>query len=883
MSPRHLNPLRRWAPALRVARREAVRAKGRSILVLGMIALPVLGVTAADVVIQTADVSGAEAIERRLGTADARISVQPGMARVSQGAGADDGSWASSGGGRGHTPATLADLEAVLGRDLAAVEVVEASQLVVTEVGVADIAVIETDLTDDLTDGLYRITEGRVADAPDEVVVNGALAARGFDIGDEFQVRSGPTLHVVGIGENTSVRGYPLAVAPLGSFELRTNPGSHRWLVDAGGAVTWDEVRALNEVGALVLSRAVLLDPPATSELDPDIAYGSETDDALIAVIALVVAMALLEVVLLAGPAFAVIARRMQRSLALMAATGATPPQARRVVLASGIVLGAGGALLGVGLGLLVAWLSLPIVQRFSDAYLGPYDVPWLHLVGIAGFGVLSALLAAIVPAWISSRQDVVSVLAGRRGDSKPSLRSPLLGVLLLGGGVALAAYGATTRQNGEYAIAVAAIVAVLGMTLLVPVVVVALSKLAGVLPLPMRYAVRDAARHRTRTVPAVAAVAATVAGVVALGIANASDAAESAATYTRELPMGQASLTSYQGRTDWDAYQRVAEQFVPEAQVTQVQGVQGNGRAWTDVVFRLDGERPLLSSYGSRLGTDVPVAGADGMLPGFVTGIDDDDRERAETALRAGGVVVFVSEDVTAEEATVVVRDHGRGSSGDPVRVTVPVAVITVDPLDSAFRGVLSVEAAAAGGVEAATMALVIDGAEISEAQEQDVSEALAAISPTLTFYVERGYQAPDENLIILLVLGALGGLLMLGGTLTATFLSLSDARPDLATLAAVGASPRTRRAVAASYALVIGVVGAVLGAAVGFIPGIAVTFPLTSTSYFGELDTSLPSHFIDIPWLLIGTLVIALPVLTAAVVGAATRSRLPLVARID
>ena len=876
-----MNPLRRWAPALRVARREAVRARGRSALVLGMIALPVLGVTAADVVIQTAKISGAEAIERRLGTADARITLEPGITKMRQTPDPDAGGW-SGDGGRREAVTGFTDLETVLGRDLAAVEVVEASQMVVTDVGVADIQVIETDLTDDLTDGLYRITEGRVATASDEVVVNGALAARGFGVGDPLEVRNGPTLNVVGIGESTSVRGYPLAVAPLGSFGLRTNPGSHRWLVDAGGAVTWDEVRALNEVGALVLSRAVLLDPPSTSQLDPDIQYSTGTDDALIAVIALVVVMALLEVVLLAGPAFAVIARRMQRSLALMAATGATPPQARRVVLASGIVLGAAGAVLGVGLGLLVAWLSLPVVQRFTDAFLGPFDVPWLHLVGIAGFGLLSALLAAIVPAWISSRQDVVSVLAGRRGDSKPSLRSPLLGVLLLGGGVALAVYGATTRQNGEYAIAVAAIVAVLGMILLVPFVVVGLSKLAGVLPLPMRYAVRDAARHRTRTVPAVAAVAATVAGVVALGIANASDAAKSEATYTYALPMGQASLTTYRGGADWDAYRRVAEQFVPDAQVMPVQGVQGNGRAWTDVVFRLDGERPFLTAYGSRLGTDVPVAGADGALPAFVNGIDEDERERAEAALRAGGAVVFVSENVTADEATLVVRAHGP-DSGDPVRVTMPVAAITVNPLDEAFRGVLSVEAAAAVGVEAATVGLVIDGAEISEAQEQDVQEALAAISPSLSFYVERGYQPPDENLIILLVLGALGGVLMLGGTLTATFLSLSDARPDLATLSAVGASPRTRRAVAASYAMVIGVVGAVLGAAVGFIPGVAVSFPLTNASYIQDIDPSLPGHFLAIPWLLIGSLVVALPLLTAAVVALATRSRLPLVARID
>jgi len=58
-----------------------------------------------------------------------------------------------------------------------------------------------------------------------------------------------------------------------------------------------------------------------------------------------------------------------------------------------------------------------------------------------------------------------------------------------------------------------------------------------------------------------------------------------------------------------------------------------------------------------------------------------------------------------------------------------------------------------------------------------------------------------------------------MLGGTLTATFLALSDARPDLATLSAVGASPRRRRTIASAYALVVGLVGAVLGAAVGFI----------------------------------------------------------------
>ena len=41
------------------------------------------------------------------------------------------------------------------------------------------------------------------------------------------------------------------------------------------------------------------------------------------------------------------------------------------------------------------------------------------------------------MPAFIASRQDVVAVLAGRRGDRAPSLRSPMLGVLLLAAGIA--------------------------------------------------------------------------------------------------------------------------------------------------------------------------------------------------------------------------------------------------------------------------------------------------------------------------------------------------------------------------------------------------------------------------------------------------------------
>ncbi|MDP3889612.1 FtsX-like permease family protein, partial [Nocardioides sp.] len=494
-----------WRPVLRLARRDALRARGRSILVLVMIALPVLGVVAADIVIRTVDVSGAEALERRMGAADAVVSVDPYAGDVAQTFDPDRGFWAS-GDERTGAPPGPDDVRRVLGRDVRTLERHVGSVRVTVDKGSSSPEGVELDLLDPLAAGLFDLTEGRLPEAGDEVAVNGELARRGPGLGEVLDVAGVGDRRVVGLVESTSSTGYPFVVGGLGSLGLAQQAESrgHQWLID-GGPVTWDEVRALNTLGAVVLSRAVLEDPPPSSELPEEVAWSGGTDGALVAIIGLIVAMALLEIVLLAGPAFAVTARRQARTIALMTASGATPAQARRVVLANALVLGSAAAVAGVVLGVVAAAVALPIAQRFSGDRFGPFEVAWVDLTVIGLFGLLSAFLAAMVPAWIASRQDVVAVLAGRRGDRRPSLRSPLVGVLLLAGGVASAAYGALTGAGGEIFIAAAAIPAVLGMILLVAPVLVGLARLSRPLPLTLRYAVRDSARHRTRTVPAVA------------------------------------------------------------------------------------------------------------------------------------------------------------------------------------------------------------------------------------------------------------------------------------------------------------------------------------------------------------------------------------------
>ena len=89
-------PVSGWRPALRIAWRDALRHRGRSILVLVMISLPVLAVSAAAVILKTSEVSGVEGVERTLGAADARIRTE-GRGRVMQAPDPSSGMWGQTG------------------------------------------------------------------------------------------------------------------------------------------------------------------------------------------------------------------------------------------------------------------------------------------------------------------------------------------------------------------------------------------------------------------------------------------------------------------------------------------------------------------------------------------------------------------------------------------------------------------------------------------------------------------------------------------------------------------------------------------------------------------------------------------------------------------
>src|SRR5205814_5172553 len=152
--------------------------------------------------------------------------------------------------------------------------------------------------------------------------------------------------------------------------------------------------------------RYVLNHPPPKTEQYREFVENGGVPASAVLMVVLVAGLAMLEVVLLAGPAFAVSARRRRRDLALVAAAGGTPAHLRRIVLADGVVLGAVAAAAGVALGVGVAAALQPLIEaHLSHARAGAFRAFPAALAGLAGLAFRTGRLPAVVTGVITSRQ----------------------------------------------------------------------------------------------------------------------------------------------------------------------------------------------------------------------------------------------------------------------------------------------------------------------------------------------------------------------------------------------------------------------------------------------------------------------------------------------
>ncbi|SOD70708.1 hypothetical protein SAMN05892883_0366 [Jatrophihabitans sp. GAS493] len=157
----------------------------------------------------------------------------------------------------------------------------------------------------------------------------------------------------------------------------------------------------------------------------------------------------------------------------------------------------------------------------------------------------------------------------------------------------------------------------------------------------------------------------------------------------------------------------------------------------------------------------------------------------------------------------------------------------------------------------------------------------ALANQADGLDLQVEDGFQNSDAWLVYALV--GVAAVLAVGAALISTALANVDSKPDLFTLAAIGASPRTRRVLSMARAGVIAGIGSLLGAVAGLVTAVAWVrsaghpTPTGSADFYTAVTSPSPQLRLVVPWLPVTLAVIGIPVIAALVAGAFGRSRLP------
>ncbi|MBL0887679.1 FtsX-like permease family protein [Myceligenerans indicum] len=772
----------------------------------------------------------------------------------------------------------------------------------------------QTDLSVPEVAAVYPLDAGRLPDGSDEIALDTSVAellgvaigetvtVNGWDDdGEEIDLDHLDVTGLLAARQATTITAVVDVDGPLVPFTHMPEPGAwpatRDWYVDSPEPITWDEARAVNALGSTVISPALAQDPPPEAMPEPS---GADLD--LMLMVAAVMGIALAQGILIVMPAFAIGRRSAARSLAVVAASGGDRATLRYVTLSGAIVTGLVAAVAGLGLGIggVVA----------IDLFLRPLPnlvVPPLLALLVPG-GALLAAVAAMPAAWAAGRTDVTAALAGRFPRKPPRPWLLVAGAVLAGAGVVVALAGPVRQE--PWWIVTGVVLAELGVILAMGAILATVGRVAPLLPLSGRFALRDAVRQRSRTVPAVVAVVAAVGTGVGAVSYFASAQAFQSASYGARVNDGVVLIQHGQaGEPLTDAeLERVVEvshDVLGPARAVELRTVVSPGSDFTEILLSQDlleeiraadadevcddGDRECLDAQldtWSGNGLWMPLV-SDGDITAVLPYTDP---EAASRALGAGKVVVAPPVMNADGTATIVVTRYIEPEFGDDGEVVVEgeqetsekrLAAAGAGRVNEVLDGiVLSPEAADELGLDVVRAGVaLIPETEPTALSEERLRQTLAEVRDGIFVYAELGPRTeadrPDPTPF---ALALVGGVVALVATWLAAALAAADSRADLATLTAAGASPATRRRLVAAQAAVVSVTGAVLGTGLGILT--AWAFVLLER-YRGDFPD--PRWTLHVPWQWAGLLLVGLPLLAAGAAWLVTRSRLELTRRHD
>ena len=682
-------------------------------------------------------------------------------------------------------------------------------------------------------------------------------------------------------------------------------PDPDQWWVVGPTPVTWDDVKQINALGFVAVSRAVLTEPPAGVSAVSDAGLPLSVQARGLAPVVAVTLVALLEVVLLIGPAFAVGVRRTERHIALVAAVGGDRRTLARIVRYGGAAIGLGASVIGatVGVGLAAAYRLL--ARDAEDPFAYPnLRVPVLAILGAVAVGTTIAVAAAWLPSRRAARIDAVAALASRRPATPRRRGAGALAAIALVAGGLLSLWAVTDGSLLTLAVGLTAVA--VGLVALSGTLVAVVGLLAPRLAPAGRFAARDADRQRTRTAPAVAAVLAATAGMVTAVVTSQSAATHEQRTYVSpvapgvvavdfsdvsrtaeadaglvastteairaRLPIEDSAPVALAGLPQPDPapwYSVAAEPSPSNTCPLEATGATGTDGEWAaDPRCTASLTSRSSSSAWADLGSTVDnVIIDDGTV---VTLMGLPGAAEAAAALRTGHVVVRSPLELWPDgTARVVVARSEAASRTEIAAVTVPAVAI---PLGDVTPLILPPETAADLGLTPEVVGLVASTSR--QPTETELAAANDALGLQGSVSVETGPPAVALGGTFLAAV-ATALLVGVGATAVAVALASTDARPDLAVLAAVGASPRTRRRVAGAQAAVV----AGLGSAVGTVTGLLLA-RLLVTAQSHAFDAGTSWGYVT-PWPVVAAIALGVPLLAVGGAYVLTPSRLPAVAR--
>lgn len=543
------------------------------------------------------------------------------------------------------------------------------------------------------------------------------------------------------------------------------------------------------------------------------------------------------------GAAFSITLRHRQRGWALLRATGASSTTMRRIVWSIGMLLGGVGVLAGAILGLAAGAGFVLLADLLGWQQSWGIRLGWWQTLVISLGGWLIAILSIWLPARTVLKQDP---LASLRVSQVPvgAPRRPWLWIPLALGAVTCSTFVFVLARAGSassyydprlsaamvLAIPAGALIYLAGLNVVGWILHGAAPRASG-LPLAARMALRDADRHRTRTLGLVAAVTSVSALAIApvflvgLNISNelVTYRSQSRPEWVTMSVMEKNPHNPQQAAPDFTAQIEVVSRLLGQPVRVVTLAAIGNVMIADDDVCR---SQRLSDADQCPYGYSGNIIADDGQYLDLVLGASSGS---AKAALAEGKAVVF--QPAAARDGKLHVLPAG---TDQPAFDQAPQVPAFAAALESGVSSVISRATAEQIGLR------IVPNQVVLQYEKPPAEKALLAAQMELArrgldthLAFDLGLRSWQRDFLPWLCVGSVVAVVVVAGLCVA--LSIRDGAETRSALANLGATRRHLRSVTRLHALFSVGLGAVLGAAAALVP--LVTYAAAAGSHFDHL----------------------------------------------